>query len=426
MNNTRDLISKELESYDNKPSIFIDESILTFDYLPKSLPHRDSQILELTRYFKGLFNQKVEDIFLRQTIILLGSLGTGKTSTAKRFGKDLENLSDLKIPYFKLVYRHFNCRTHRSINILLVDILKSILPYYPKRGFSASELIRDLFNTLETNNLYLVIALDEIDYLFYDDEINTLLYAFTRISDTSNEVYNQRISLILITKNKDFVFLLDPSIKSSLAKNIIIFPVYNQNEIFDILIKRVKDSLIVDSVSDIILMRISEISAEKGGDARLAIELLWRSAKIAESYHKLVISPCHLRKAISSVVSFNKDLLADLSLNEFLILLSIAKGLDRDISNYKIELHVIKNRFQHECEKNNNPINEKNLNIWPFIKKMYNYGLINIYTNDLPYKEFLINNSKQEIKKTEISTDLPVEQLIIELENLISLNKNIP
>ena len=423
MNNIKDLISKELDSYDNKPSIFIDESILTFDYLPKSLPHRDSQILELTRYFKGLFNQKVEDIFLRQTIILLGSLGTGKTSTAKRFGKDLEKISDQKIPYFKLVYRHFNCRTHRSINILLVDILKSILPYYPKRGFSASELIRDLFNTLETNNLYLVLTLDEIDYLFYDDKINILLYAFTRISDNSSEVYKQRISLVLITKNKDFVFLLDPTIKSSLAKNIINFPVYNHNEIKDILINRIKYSMVGDSISDTLLMRISEISAEKGGDARLALELLWRSAKIAESNHELAISTSHLRNAISSVISVNKEILADLTVNEILILLSIAKGLDRDISKFRIELSVVKNRFLFECEKNKNPINEHNLNIWPFIKKIYNYGLINIYTNNIPYKEFLNNNTNTNIKKTEISTDLPVEQLIVELETLISLKK---
>ncbi|MHA2338781.1 MAG: Cdc6/Cdc18 family protein [Candidatus Hodarchaeales archaeon] len=424
MNNTKDIIKNELDSYANSQSIFTDEAILTFDFLPNTLPHRDNQILELTRYFRSVFNQNEKSLFLRQTIILLGPLGTGKTSTAKRFGNDLEKISELKIQLFHLVYRHFNCRTHRSINILLVDILKSILPYYPKRGFSASELIRDLFNTLEKRNLYLVLTLDEIDYLFNDNEISNLLYSFTRTNDNSNKYFSQRISLILITKNKEFLFLLDPSIKSSLAKNIIHFPSYTENEIKDILKERTKISLIEGAVLDQILDSISEIAAEKGGDARLAIELLWRTAKMAESSQKLVIHPNHLRQAITSINPINKQILDDLTFNELLSLYSLARTCQRNLFQYKIELPLVKSQYILECEKLETPINESKMNIWPYIKKLHQYGLINLYVNNMTYNSFTKSAPDLKPEKTEISLDLPLESLLLELESRLHKTAN--
>ena len=34
--------------------------------------------------------------------------------------------------------------------------MKSLIPYFPKRGFSTSELIRELIITLEKNDLYFI------------------------------------------------------------------------------------------------------------------------------------------------------------------------------------------------------------------------------------------------------------------------------
>ena len=236
--NTRQLIEEELDKTLKVFPIFKDESALTFDYIPETLPHRDSQILEMVRYFRGLFSYSESIVKFRQTLILIGPLGTGKTSTAKRFGLDLVKLAANKISSVNFLYRHINCRTYRTVNLVMVELLKTLLPYFPNRGFSSSELIREVLNTLEKFNLYLILTLDEIDYLFHDEEINTLLYTFSRINDDQIDTKNQRISLILITKNVDFVFLLDPSTKSSLAKNTIEFSAYNYEQLYDILNER--------------------------------------------------------------------------------------------------------------------------------------------------------------------------------------------
>ncbi len=124
----RQLMEAELNERSNSYSLFKDENILTFDYMPENMPHRDSQILEMTRYLRGIFNKSPENPSFRQSIILVGPVGSGKTSAAKRLGLDLEEYAIKKMPYTRFIYRHLNCRRSRTVYLLLIDLMKSLSP----------------------------------------------------------------------------------------------------------------------------------------------------------------------------------------------------------------------------------------------------------------------------------------------------------
>ena len=414
--NTRQLIEEELDKTLKVFPIFKDESALTFDYIPETLPHRDSQILEMVRYFRGLFSYSESIVKFRQTLILIGPLGTGKTSTAKRFGLDLVKLAANKISSVNFLYRHINCRTYRTVNLVMVELLKTLLPYFPNRGFSSSELIREVLNTLEKFNLYLILTLDEIDYLFHDEEINTLLYTFSRINDDQIDTKNQRISLILITKNVDFVFLLDPSTKSSLAKNTIEFSAYNYEQLYDILTDRACVAFHKDVISSTVIQFITEATIDKGSDTRLGIELLWRSGKIAENEGFSIISPEHVRLALNSVNPINKELLQELSIHHKILLLSLAKILNRNPLLLRTSFSQLQTQYQRELRKYKLKNTKRTCNIVPTLQSLSNMGLITTIFKDRGQV-----NGKNSI---EIGTQIPSESLIKEMDLLLTEEMN--
>ena len=405
----RQLIEEELEKYEQDQGIFVNESALSFDFIPEVLLHRNTQILELTRIFKGIFAKNPIDEPFRQTAILVGSLGSGKTSTARRFGADLEKLAERKISGVRVVFRHYNCRVNRTINVLFGEILKGFLPYFPSRGFSANELVNELLSVLEKKNYYLFLALDEIDYLFGDDQLNTLLYTLSRSQEVEIESMSARLSLLLITKSRDFVFLLDPSTKSSIAKNIISFPPYTAAQLFDILKKRTELGLVHDSAPESIIHIISEIAASHGGDARMAIELLWRCAKVAESEASKIIKPDHVRLATTSVAPIEKGVLLSLSIYCQLTLLSIARLFANYPDRFSLELSQIKAAYANECVRFGKQIVEHNLNIWPYLQHLRDRGLVSVQQERGP----------DEVVISTISTEMPIEDLTIELERIL-------
>ncbi|OLS19403.1 MAG: ORC1-type DNA replication protein 2 [Candidatus Heimdallarchaeota archaeon LC_3] len=410
----RQLMEAELNERSNSYSLFKDENILTFDYMPENMPHRDSQILEMTRYLRGIFNKSPENPSFRQSIILVGPVGSGKTSAAKRLGLDLEEYAIKKMPYTRFIYRHLNCRRSRTVYLLLIDLMKSLSPKFPHRGFSASELIHELITTLEQMNLYLLLTLDEIDYLFRDSEINTLLYTFTRINDDNSYINNQRISLVVITRNKEFLYLLDPSTKSSLAKNIVKFPSYTKEQLNDILTSRVILGIKEDIISDELILSIAKFASDKGGDARLVIEILWRSIKIAENKNDLYVKADHVRLAQINVDPISKEILEDLPLQQKVTLLSIGKVFHLNPDTSTISLTKLKKQFVIECKSFNLSIGKGHTSLWSYVQKLSDLGLIHTW----------ITSKGTKGRVTEITLELPVDSLISDMQTFIEKDLN--
>ncbi|OLS27884.1 MAG: ORC1-type DNA replication protein 2 [Candidatus Heimdallarchaeota archaeon LC_3] len=407
--NIHTLIKDELGKDSLNSSLIYDDLVFSPDYLPYELPHRQEQILELTKFFSSIFTHANTNSLFRQSVILVGPHGSGKTATSKRFGFDIEEISKKKITNFNLIYRHLNCRQSRTVYLLLVDLLRSLIPNFPQRGLSVSELIRELLETLEKNNLYLILALDEVEFLIRDTEINNLLYTFTRINDESNILDKQRISVIVITENNDFLYSLDSSTKSSLAKNIIVFNSYSSEELKNIVKLRLKLAITYDILDDHLIEIIVKFSTKINGNLRVILEILHNTFKIADQSNKLFVSRNMVELAKNNFYPINREILRDLPMTQKITLLSVGKVFKNKIESQKVTLIMVKRQYHIECNKYNLSIGQGHTSFWSYIQKLDELSLI----------QSKVVNYGTKGRSTEIFLEIPPYKIIREIEHLI-------
>jgi len=357
-----ELIEREL----TKPSVFKDESKLFPDYVPVNLVHREEQLRRLASIFKVIIENPGA---VSQKAILIGSVGVGKTAVSKRFGALIEEAARKRGVALK--YVHINCHRDRTLFLIMKKIAQTILPSLPERGFSAQELFQVVWKALEDEGKYLLLALDEVDFLVTVSGEEPL-YFLTRLAD---EYLNrpQRISLILISREPIFQ-LFDESTQSTLLHNIVKFEKYTPDQLYDIVKLRAEEAFVEGAVPDETLLLISDIAGKKG-DARYALELLWRAGKYADYEYSRFVLPEHVRRAQSDVSpGFSTAILRDLSKHEKLVLLAIAKTLKSKKSAYAT-MGDVESVYKTLCEEYGEEP-RKHTQFWEYIQNLKGIGLI--------------------------------------------------
>jgi len=350
-----------------RPTIFKDENKLTSTYLPDHLFFREELMKTLTGYFKGLILYPGN---FNQNVIIMGSIGTGKTALTKRFGLNFEKIA--KKYGVSLKYAHVNCRKKQSNFLALLSIIHGLDPNFPSRGYSFEELLEILFGLLETKKISLLLCLDEVDFLVSKNGPD-ILYSLTRISDDKIE-RKGNISLILVVRDVAFRRFLDASIISSLHSNTIYLEKYTVPQLREILEIRATAAFHRGTVSNDSLNVIAEMVGSCG-DARYAIELLWRAGKHADLQNSKLILPEHVRYASAAVHPFvQRDLLEDLSLHHLFLLLGVTRELSRKDTSYLLMKQVGEN-YTLVCEEYyNHP--RKNTQMWQYIRDLCNWGIL--------------------------------------------------
>jgi cell division control protein 6 len=330
LENIRDLIESTINGY----TVFDRSKVLNPDYVPRNLPHRQDQIKELSIMFKDVIvspgNTSVRSV-------ILGRTGTGKTVTSKKFGEEFEKIANEK--GIKLKYVHINCHRQRTLYLMLMEIAQNLRLQLPNRGLSSQETFKLIYDYLEKKNIHLILALDEFDYFISTSPVEDI-YFLVRVYDELN-VNVKRIHYIFIVREITSLSGLDKSIKDHILKNIIEFPPYNSNQLYDILIDRIinEKAFKENAVMDEAIRFIADIhGVDKGGsgNARLAIETLELAGKIADSENSPIVTIDHAKKANSKInpeLSLIIDTIKDLELHQLLLLKSVIslqrrEGLD--------------------------------------------------------------------------------------------------
>ncbi len=358
-----DIFEEELQS----STVFRDESKLSAAYVPSSLPHRTSELRELIRLFLGVMKNPCK---MSQQVILSGSIGIGKTALSKCFGKILEEYA--KAHKINLHYVHVNCRRKKSRFLILREVVHHFNPTVPHRGYSPEELLHMLDHLLESQNIHLVLALDELDFLLRKND-ESLLYDLIRWTDEQlNGV--QRVSLILIVRDRAYLKDLDAGTLSSLQNNHIYLAPYSAFQLKDILQERAQESLLDFAVKLDVINLIADIASERG-DARFALELLWRAGKYADRDRITSILPEHARLAKADIhPDFRKDIFQELSLHHRLVLLSIIRQLKKHRAAYTTTGSV-EATYNIICEEYlETP--RKHTQLWEYIKDLEQLCLI--------------------------------------------------
>jgi cell division control protein 6 len=285
---------------------------------------------------------------MAQRVIITGDVGTGKTVLSQRFGADITR--DANGLGVNLRYVHVNCREYRGSLFLIIHHIVSIFhPNFPRRGYSAEELLRILSQILDGENIYLVLALDEFETLV-ERESSEAVYKLTRLQEIRQN-QPQRLSLICILRNLNAIAQLDASTRSTLQSNIISLEKYSKQQLTDILNDRVSLAFKPLTIPEDTLSLTAELAFSEGGNARFGVELLWRAGKYADAEDLDAVTPECARKAVSSIIpTMQKSDLAPLTLHEKLFLLGIARLFKEDQMTY-ISITDAEQAYAVACEE---------------------------------------------------------------------------
>ncbi|UCE95570.1 MAG: ORC1-type DNA replication protein [Candidatus Bathyarchaeota archaeon] len=350
-------------------TVFKDETKLDINYTPSKLQHRNFQLKLLNQYFRHAIETPGK---MTQRVIITGKVGTGKTVLTQLFGREITREAQRR--NINLRYIHLNCRQNKgSFFLTLQQIVTQFHPTFPKRGYSAEELLQALIQILDTQNVHLIVTLDELESLI-QNEGSEPLYKLSRIEETRPKT-PRRLSLICILRELDWLNKLDASTRSTLQSNIIQLDAYTKTQLKDILNDRITLAFKPGTTPVETIEFAAELGTEEGGNARYAIELIWRAGKYADTEGDKEVSPEHVRRAVETVYAgIRRDEIAALDLHKKLFLLGISRRFQLTKGAY-LSMGEAEEAYTIVCEEfDKKPRGHTQL--WKYAKELSNLGII--------------------------------------------------
>ena len=290
---------------------------LSFDYVPDRLIGREKQMELLSLIFRSVI-----DDGRSETAYITGSVGTGKTSTVRRFCMDMAAYAAKN--NIGLDYVHINCRQSNTDAMVMAQCIRHFDDKYPDKGYSAEVMLRDFRSHVLRAKKRFVIVLDEVNSLIRSGD-DDLIYQLSRMGEG---ISGQTISVSLILISQEYVLdRIDVASLSTFKRaNTVRFDKYTRNQLRDIVSARVDEAMVAGTVTEDAIDAITDMSADVG-DARMAIDILDKAARLAEMRPKAVVTAddvASVSEMVSSVV--NTTRLENLGKNELFTLLAFARA----------------------------------------------------------------------------------------------------
>ena len=350
-------------------SVFKDESKLDINYVPQHLLHRKLQLNLLNQFFRFAVENPGG---MTQRVLIMGNIGTGKTVLSQRFGLNITN--EAKERNINLNYMHVNCRECKgSLFMILQRTIMKFYPNFPRRGYSAEELLQTLMQMLDEKDAYLILTLDELESLV-QNEGSDPIYNLSRIQEDRISA-PKRLSLICILRKPEHLESLDPSTRSTLQRNIIRLEDYSESQLEDILDDRANLAFMDGTVPAQTMELIAELGKTERGNARYSIELLWRAGKYADALELRDVSPECVRNAVASVYPvIRKDMIPEFGLHEKLFLLGVARHFKQTDSAY-VSMGEAEEAYALACEEYGEK-SRGHTQLWKYVQALSGAGII--------------------------------------------------
>jgi len=329
--------NKDFLSKSKTPNnIILNDTVFSSNYLPDNVFYRDIEIENITEHFiPTQYGKYCPDLSI------YGVTGSGKTLITKIIFRTLAK--EAKDTYYIFI----SCNEYKTPTSILKFILSQINTN--EKGLSESDILQLIKKNIE--NKLMVLIFDEIDvFLKKDKSYENLLLTF---SDWNNCV------LIFISNDPGWhEYIKDHRTVSRLHLSNMIFEPYYSDEIFHIIKDRAAIGLKPGVISDDLLCKIAEFSAQYSGDARVAIKILSKAAKYAERFEHKEIDQGLIERVVNSLEEDNKiDFITSLPPQHKLILVAIYLA-STDFKNPYFDV------IYHEYEK---LINNKE--VWKKLKR---------------------------------------------------------
>ncbi|GAD52190.1 origin of replication recognition protein / Cell division control protein 6 [Halarchaeum acidiphilum MH1-52-1] len=251
-------------------SVFRDEHVFEIDYVPEAFRHRESQLQTLQYALRpAVRGNRPLNAMVR------GPPGTGKTTAVQKLFGELGSQPGVRAV-------RVNCQVDATRYGVFSRVFQSIFDYEPpSSGVSFKKLFGQVADRLVDEEEVLVVALDDVNYLFYENEASDTLYSLLRAHETHP---GAKVGVVLVSSDTglDVVEALDGRVQSVFRPEEAYFPVYDREEVADILGERVRIGFRDGALPMAVLDRVAEQTAD-AGDLRVGIDMLRRAGLHAES-----------------------------------------------------------------------------------------------------------------------------------------------
>jgi cell division control protein 6 len=249
-------------------TLFKDRDLFELDHMPEHFAHRESQMNGLKFCIRPAL-QGGRSV----NALCLGPPGTGKTTAVFKLFEEIEAHSNKVIPVY------VNCQMDSTRYAVFFQLYKKIFGHAPpSSGVSFKRIFEKVARESADRNLVLVVALDDINYLFAEKEIDHVLYSLLRAHETCP---GARMGVVAILSEPSLRYVLDTRVASVFQPEEIPFPPYTREEMKDILSRRAQLGFYPGVISEAVLEMIVDFT-EKSGDLRVGIDLLKRAGLSAE------------------------------------------------------------------------------------------------------------------------------------------------
>ena len=175
-----------------------------------------------------------------------------------------------------------NCQVDSTRYAVFSRLFEGLFEYEPPTsGISFKKLFGQITDRLVEEDEILTVALDDVNYLFYEGEASETLYSLLRAHEAHS---GAKIGVIIVSSDLDLDVIeeLDGRVQSVFRPEEVYFSAYGEREIADILTERVDRGFREGAVGPRVLDRVAEHTADSGGDLRVGIDLLRRAGLNAE------------------------------------------------------------------------------------------------------------------------------------------------
>jgi cell division control protein 6 len=282
-------------------SLFSNINAFDPDYVPPNYNFRDTQMEGMAIAIRPAMRGGQPS-----NAIILGSPATGKTTAIKKVFEMVEKNTE------RVICVYVNCQIHTTRFGIFSQIYKKVIGHLPpETGIPFSRIYTQIMDNLQKNQKSLIVAFDDINYLFQSKNANKVVYDILRAYE---EYPGVRTSIFAILSDLEFKYAFDKNVNTVFIPQEIMFPLYTYSEIEAILRDRANAGFFPGVLSDDILEQIAMYTFENG-DLRVGINLLKSCGNIAEASASREITQEHFDKAIESLVSVNVSQTLD-SLND--------------------------------------------------------------------------------------------------------------
>jgi len=338
----------------SESKIFKDEEVLSTDYVPDILPHRENEIKQIAKNILPLSKgRKAQNTFV------YGPPGIGKTSVVKNVFREFEDFSE----QVRGIY--INCWDFRTPTALLTQIIIELGQFVQRRGWSRDEIMQKLTETLKKRVKGLVICLDEVDQL----EMSAI-YDLLRIE----QYVDTPVGLIFISNDRFVFFKAEPRIRSSLGIEEIEFKPYNHAEMKDILTERAKHAF--RSFDQSVITLCSNHAVSKGGDVRIGLQCLLKAGRLADNRGSSKVEVDDAKTVMKDIGKVKPEILKEkINEHEKILLEAIEDGKKYSSGElYEKYKKIAEERFKDDGEIE--PVTDRSLR--DFVNHLNEIGLLEI------------------------------------------------